>query len=163
MCTSLKTSLEISRKQAWSHLINWEVGKQSSHRFTPHNKPATAPPSLLCLSPHKLFFSLPLRAYGINTSDRLSSQPFTLASERMQIVIQRSPPPLPPSLSSLHTWSWPFFILWFSAGFTSMHCFLPWDMEKKPSYTLRLKHEQTRAHSQHNYLVARFAGGPKTS
>lgn len=80
-----------------------------------------------------------LKACGINTSDKLSSQPsFTVASERMQIVIQRftqvpsSPPPL---LSSLHSRSWPFLYFDFLHALPHRIAF-PRDMRKNLLHTL---------------------------
>lgn len=36
-------------------------------------------------------------------------------------------------------------------------------MEGKTSYTHRLTHTGTHTHKPHNFLVARFAGGPRTT
>lgn len=84
------------------------------------------PPHLLLTFP--LPSTLSPKAYGINTSDKLPSQlSFTVASERMQIVIQCLTPPLFLSLSHPAFISLQLvmdvFIVWLSESFTSSYCF----------------------------------------
>lgn len=70
--------------------------------------------------------------------------------------------PSPPSLlSSPHSWSWLFYTLIFCKLYLITLLFP--ETWRKTSYTLRLTHGQTHSHTPHNYLVARFAGGPRTT
>lgn len=119
------------------------------------------------LPPHLLTFPLPStlspKAYGINTSDKLPSQlSFTVASERMQIVIQCLTPPLFLSLSHPAFISLQLvmdvFIVWLS--FTSSYCFSQRHGEKPlihPTYTW------TNMYAAYDYQVARFASQPTTT
>lgn len=121
------------------------------------------------LPPHLLTFPLPStlspKAYGINTSDKLPSQlSFTVASERMQIVIQCLTPPLFLSLSHPAFISLQLvmdvFIVWLSESFTSSYCFSQRHGEKPlihPTYTW------TNMHAAYDYQVARFASQPTTT
>lgn len=72
------------------------------------------------------------------------------------------PPSPPPLLSSLHSWSWLFLYFDFLRALPQRIAF-PRDMEKNLWHTQTYTWTNTHKHTPHNFLVARFASGPRTT